>query len=186
MRVFISIDVPESIRLKLVALQETLRPASTSARWVPTESIHLTLKFIGQIHDDRLPDIDQALGGLAWKPFDVSVQGVGFFPGARSPRVLWAGLAAPTMKDLGEKIDSRLQRLGYDPEQRVYRPHITLARASDSRLETTLVEASKQFENTDFGSFQVDRCFLYESILKPNGSEYRKLKEYELNAEGRI
>src|SRR5688500_13347753 len=79
MRIFIAIEVPEEIRRKLGELQRDLRPTTTSARWVAPDSIHLTLKFLGEIAEARLDDIDQALSGLTWLPFQVSVAGVGFF-----------------------------------------------------------------------------------------------------------
>lgn len=180
MRIFIAIDLPEEIRSRLAAMQNELRSTAAGARWVPAESAHLTLKFIGEISEQRREDIDNALAGLTWIPFTIAVQGVGFFPGPKSPRVFWAGLHAPTMEGLAQEIDSRLERAGFDREQRAFRPHITLARAKTSRLETALVRASEKFAETDFGSFPVDRIFLYQSTLKPTGSVYTQLKEYKL------
>lgn len=180
MRVFIAIDLPEEIRTRLSDMQAELRSAATSARWIAAESAHLTLKFIGEVSDTRREDVDAALGGLSWKEFPVSVKGVGFFPGTRSPRVFWAGLHASTMEGLTQEIDTRLERAGFDKEKRAFRPHITLARAKTSRLESTLVKAAEKFAETDFGSFVADRCFLYQSSLKPTGPVYTKLKEYML------
>src|SRR5262249_23473227 len=124
--------------------------------------------------------IDEALAGLTWKPFQVAVRGLGFFPGNRSPRVLWAGLQAPTMEGLSEKIDTRMERFGFEKEKRAFRPHITLARARHTRLDAALVKAAADFEDDDFGSFSVDRCFLYQSTLKASGSTYTRLKQYVL------
>jgi len=180
MRVFIAIDLPEEIRNRLASMQAELRSFATSARWVAAESTHLTLKFIGEVSDKRREDIDTALAGLSWKEFPVSVKGVGFFPGTRSPRVFWAGLHASTMEGLTQEIDARLERTGFDKEKRAFRPHITLARAKTSRLESNLVKAAEKFAETDFGSFVADRCFLYQSTAKPAGSVYTKIKEYML------
>jgi RNA 2',3'-cyclic 3'-phosphodiesterase len=180
MRVFISIDIPEEIRNRLAAVQAELRSTTTSARWVPAESAHLTLRFIGEVSDQRREDVDAALAGLTWKEFPVSVRGVGFFPGTRSPRVFWAGLQASPMEGLAQELDVRLERAGFDREKRAFRSHITLARAKTSRLERALVTAAEKFAETDFGSFVADRCFLYQSTPKPTGSVYTKLKEYML------
>lgn len=180
MRVFIAIDLPEEIRNRLAAMQSELRSTASSARWVAAESTHLTLKFIGEISEQRRDEVDAALAGLSWKEFPVSVKGVGFFPGTRSPRVFWAGLHASTMEGLTQEIDARLERAGFDREKRAFRPHITLARAKTGRLETTLVSAAEKFAETDFGAFTADRCFLYQNTLKPAGSVYTKLKEYML------
>jgi len=180
MRVFIAVDLPNDIRKALGDLQAELRPLTETARWVAPESIHITLKFIGEVPDKRIEDIDAALTGLTWKPFTLSVRGVGFFPGTRSPRVFWAGMEAPTMRGLAEQLDTRMERLGFEKEKRAFRPHITLARARDTRIDSSLVTAATPYEEHDFGSFTVDRVFLFKSTLKPSGSEYEKLKEYPL------
>jgi 2'-5' RNA ligase len=182
MRIFIAIDLPNEIRKELKELQRTLRPLTTSARWVAPESIHITLKFIGEVPDKRIEEIDGELSGLTWKPFTVSVRGVGFFPGSRSPRIFWAGMEAPTMQSLTEKLDSRMERLGFEKEKRAFRPHITLARARNSRIDSGLVSAVANYAEHDFGSFTVDRIFLFQSMLKPTGATYNKVKEYPLES----
>ena len=180
MRVFIAVDLPGEIRKALGDVQRQLRPLTDTARWVSPDSIHVTLKFIGAVPDKRVEDIDAALTGLTWKPFTVTVHGVGFFPGTRSPRVFWAGMDAPTMEGLCEQLDTRMERLGFEKEKRAFRPHITLARARDSRIDSSLVTAADEFQEHDFGSFTVDRMFLIKSTLKPSGSVYETLKEYLL------
>lgn len=180
MRVFIAVDLSNEIRNALRDVQRKLRPLGGPARWVAPESIHITLKFIGEVPEKRVEEIDSALTGLTWKPFTVTVRGVGFFPGNRSPRVFWAGMEAPTMQGLAEQLDTRMERLGFDKEKRAFRPHLTLARARNTRMDSALVAASTQFEEHDFGAFTVDRVFLFRSILKPAGAVYEKLKEYPL------
>jgi 2'-5' RNA ligase len=88
MRVFIAVDLPKEVRKALNDVQRELEPLTNSARWVAPESIHITLKFVGEIPDKRLEDIDTALTKLTWKSFTISVRDVSFFPGKRSPRVL--------------------------------------------------------------------------------------------------
>jgi RNA 2',3'-cyclic 3'-phosphodiesterase len=97
MRLFIAVELPNDIRTQLTELQRVLRPLASAAKWVAPESIHITLKFLGEVPEKRVDQIDAALAGLAWKPFTIAVHSVGFFPGARSPRVFWAGMDAPTM-----------------------------------------------------------------------------------------
>lgn len=180
MRVFIAVELPTEIRKALGDVQRALRPLTDTARWVAPDSIHITLKFIGEVPGKRVEDIDAALTGLSWKPFTVTVHGVGFFPGTRSPRVFWAGMEAPTMQDLAEQLDTRMERLGFEKEKRAFRPHITLGRARDSRIDSSLVASAEQYQEHDFGSFTVDRVFLFKSTLKPSGAVYEKLKEYML------
>jgi len=180
MRVFIAIDLPNEIRDALREIQRQLRSLTDSVRWVAPESIHITLKFVGEVPDKRVEDINTALRGLTWKPFTVTVRGVGFFPGTRSPRIFWAGMEAPTMKGLAEHLDARMERQGFDKEKRAFRPHITLARAKDSRIDSSLVLGATEYQEHNFGSFTVDRVFLFKSTLKPSGAVYEKLKEYLL------
>ena len=180
MRIFIAVELPKETKTALGNIQRVLRPLTDSARWVAPDSIHITLKFIGEVPEKRVEEIDGALTGLSWKPFIVTVHGVGFFPGTRSPRVLWAGMEAPTMQGLAEQLDRRMERLGFEKEKRAFRPHITLARARDSRIDSTLVTAASPYEEHEFGSFTVDRVFLFKSTLKPSGAVYEKLKEYLL------
>lgn len=182
MRVFIAIDISDDLRQALGEVQNELLSVTDTARWVAPESIHLTLKFIGETPEHRIEDIDGALESLSWKPFTITVRGIGFFPGERSPRVLWAGMEAPSMAGLAEEIDARLERLGFDKEKRAFRPHITLARARDTRMDSTIVTAAKPYENHPFGSFTVDRFYLFQSTLKPTGAVYNKLKEYSLES----
>ena len=89
LRLFVAFDVsPEAS----AAVDRAIRPwrdELPKARWVPSENWHITLKFLGEVQDKRVEDIDSGLTGLSWKPFVVSVRGVGFFPGTRSPRVFW-------------------------------------------------------------------------------------------------
>jgi len=180
MRVFIAVELPTEIQQALGDVQRKLRALTNTARWVASESIHVTLKFIGEIQEKRVESIDAAFTGLTWKPFIVTVRGVGFFPGTRSPRVFWAGMEAPTMQGLAEQMDARMERLGFEKEKRAFRPHITLARARDSRIDSELVTAAAPYKDQDFGSFSVDRVFLFKSTPKPPGVVYEKLKEYLL------
>jgi RNA 2',3'-cyclic 3'-phosphodiesterase len=180
MRAFIAIDVPSEIRQQLGAIQDQLRPASTAARWVSADSIHITLKFLGEISEERREDIDSALTGLTWLPMSIAVRGVGFFPGVRSPRILWAGVECPTMEGLANEVDTRLVQAGFDSENRAFRGHLTLARTKETRLENSLVKSAEPLKETEFGSFVADRFHLYQSTLRPGGSLYTKLKEYML------
>ena len=180
MRVFIAVDLPTELRQQLAELQRALQPLTDTARWVAPESIHITLKFIGEVQEKRLEDIDSAFTGLTWKPFTVTVRSVGFFPGNRSPRVFWAGMEAPTMSGLAIELDARMERLGFEKERREFRPHITLARARDNRMDSSLVKAAAKYAEHPFGSFKVDRVSLFQSTLKPPGPVYNKLKEYLL------
>src|SRR5207247_8632124 len=105
MRVFIAVDLPSEVREQFGQIQRELEPLSGKARWVAPASIHITLKFIGEVPDKRIEAIDTALTSLNWKAITVTVSGVGFFPGNLSPRVFWEGIKATTMQELTQTID---------------------------------------------------------------------------------
>jgi len=178
MRLFIAIELPDEIRVALSTIQRDLRQVTNTARWVAPESIHITLKFFGEVPENRIEKIDAAVTGLTWKPFVITVRGVGFFPGTRSPRVFWVGMEAPSIQAFAEQLDSRLERVGFEKENRGFRPHITLARARDTRIDSPLVTAAARYEEHEFGSFSVDRIFLFKSTLKSSGAVHEKLREY--------
>ena len=180
MRVFFAVDLPEGIRVALGEIQRDLKGVTKSARWTDPKSIHVTLKFIGEIAGERLAAIDSATAGLIIEPFSVSVRGIGLFPGNRSPRVFWAGLESAAMRELANEIDARMEVIGLQREKREFRPHLTLARARGNRFDDSLVEASRKYANHDFGSFIVDRFYLIESFLEPTGAVYDKLRQYLL------
>ncbi|HEX4999606.1 MAG TPA: RNA 2',3'-cyclic phosphodiesterase [Terriglobia bacterium] len=178
MRVFFAIDLPQALRSRLGDIQRELRPAAPNARWVAPESIHLTLRFLGEINPVQMEEAAAALQGLTWKPFEVRARSLGFFPGARSPRVLWVGVEAASLEELAQEVNARMERLGFEPERRAFRPHLTLARSRDTRLKSELIRAAERFKDLDFGSFVADHLILFESVLKPAGAEYRQIREF--------
>src|SRR5207247_11258481 len=166
------------VREQFGQIQRELEPLRGKARWVAPASIHITLKFIGEIPDKRIEAIDTAISRLTWKAFIVTVSGVGFFPGNRSPRVFWAGIKAPTMQELAEQLDSRLESLGFEKENREFRPHITLARARDTTIDSLFVNAASRYAEQAFGSFSVDRISLVRSVFKPSVALYQRTEEH--------
>jgi RNA 2',3'-cyclic 3'-phosphodiesterase len=180
MRVFIAVDLPDQVRNNMGEVERDLKGVSNSARWVAPESIHVTLKFIGEIPEARVAAIDSALAAIQWPSFPVIVRGVGCFPNNHAARVFWVGLESPALAGLAGEIDRRMQELGFEKEQRPFRPHLTLARARDMRIDRSLVVACERFLHHDFGSFEAERFHLFQSTLKPSGAVYNKLKQYPL------
>jgi 2'-5' RNA ligase len=179
MRLFTAVDPSEEVRRNLDRLLARLRP-TVQLRWSRAENLHLTLKFIGERPEDDLPRLNQILAALpAPEPFEVRVAGLGFFPNARSPRVFWAGVQAPpALVDFARAVDNALAPLGIAAETRAYSPHLTLARVREGERLEGLRKALAPLEATDFGAFQPDRFFLYQSHTSPAGSVYVKLEEY--------
>ena len=185
MRVFVALDVPEPVRASLAELSERLKKVCPNARWVRLEGIHITLKFIGEVPPEKLEQIRHALGELPnFNPITVRFAGLGFFPGARSPRVFWAGVQPdPTLAELAAAIEKKLEPLGIAPEKRAFHPHLTLARfesAQGTQPFSTAVEAlgAPEFGEETFGEFH-----LYQSVMKRSGAEYTRLVTYPFSGE---
>src|SRR5262249_9979313 len=151
MRLFTAIDLPPEVTGRLDALITKLRPLA-NIRWSPVANLHITTKFIGHWPDERLPELQAALGGIGRRaPIPIRVRGLGFFPNRKSPRVFWAGVEAPAeLGVLARDLDSVMAKLGLEPEARAYSPHLTLARINQpvAALALGLPEVG-----LDFGSF---------------------------------
>jgi 2'-5' RNA ligase len=182
MRAFIAIDLPEMIRTELQRRQSAFRAASPDARWTRPEGIHLTLKFLGEISDEQVGKVTEALKELGpFENFGVEVKGLGFFPDARRPRVFWAGVEAPPpLGELAGRVEDCMERLGFGREGRAYRPHLTLARFKNPRPQPALAELAGRENETSLGRFEVSEFFLFESKLSPRGAEYRKVARFPI------
>jgi 2'-5' RNA ligase len=179
-RAFIAIDLPEPIHALLALDQQSFRAVCPEARWTRSEGIHLTLKFLGEISNEQVAEVTEALGVLGrFEPFAVDIEGFGFFPNARRPRVFWAGVKAPpALAQLAERVEASMEKLGFSPEQRPYQPHLTLARFQDPRPQPALQELLDRKENASVGHFQASEFFLYESKLSPQGATYRRVARF--------
>lgn len=183
MRVFAAVDIPDSIRRDLGRLQEEFRRAAgTGARgvsWVRPSGIHLTLKFLGEISEARLAIAIAALSSIRqFPPFPLEVSGCGFFPDARRPRVLWAGVSAPAdLTGLARQVDAALTAHGFAPEDRALQPHLTLARFRVVNSQPALALAAREAKMT--GRFEVSEFGLFESLLAPGSpAHYRKMASF--------
>lgn len=180
MRAFIAIDLPEHIHQELARQQAAFRTLCRDARWTRPEGIHLTLKFLGEIHDSQAYEVTDALRRLgAFPGFSVEIKGFGCFPDARRPRVFWAGVVAPPeLGQLAGRVEDAMERLGFPREHRAYSPHLTLARFREPRPQPALREAAEKQSDLSLGQFEVSEFFLYESRLAPQGADYRKLARF--------
>lgn len=183
MRVFVAIDVPDSVRRDLGWLQDEFRRAAgNGARgvsWVRPSGIHLTLKFLGEISESGVANAIAALRSIEpFPPFSLEVHGCGFFPDARRPRVVWAGVSAPAaLAELARQVDSSLSAHGFAPEGRAFQPHLTLARFRVAKPQPAIALAAREAELT--GRFEVSEFFLFESLLTPgSAAEYRKIARF--------
>jgi 2'-5' RNA ligase len=179
MRLFTAIDLPVEIVAALSDLIARLRPAAR-IRWSPASNLHITTKFIGEWADERLGELQAALGALAPRePIPIEVRGLGFFPNPHSPRVFWAAVhAGPALAALARETETALERLGIPAEKRPFSPHLTLARIKEPVPMQGLQQAIASMPPAEFGAFTAVRFHLYRSQLNPAGSVYTKLSDY--------
>src|SRR5579859_560000 len=131
MRLFIALDIADEIRERITRFVEGVQGFAPDARWVRAESLHVTLKFIGEQADPAVDQIKQGLGTVAASAAEIHFRGYGFFPTAKSPRVFWIGMdAGPQLTSLATMIDNQMAALGIPKEDRAFSPHLTLARGA--------------------------------------------------------
>jgi len=178
MRLFTGLDLPAQVSASLENLLDTLRPAAR-LRWSPVANLHITTKFIGDWPPDRLREMRSALARVpAREPITVTVRGLGWKPNSHNPRLFWAGVEAPGLSDLARDIDDTLLNLDVAPEHRPYHPHLTMARIGKPVPIGAVLSRITELPSTNFGSFEADRFYLYDSKTGPGGSVYTKLAEF--------
>jgi 2'-5' RNA ligase len=184
MRTFIAIDLSPDIKASLAGLVGRLAPLSREVKWLRQDSMHLTLKFLGETDERRSGQVESLLSSVVPKygPIPLTVSGTGAFPpGSRTPRILWAGVqAAPLLSLLQEEIETGCETLGFARETRPFSPHLTLGRVkSPVGLAPVLQEFDKNREAA-FGKMIVGRLTFFRSTLKPSGAEYSIIREFPL------
>jgi len=180
MRLFVALETPEAARAALQELIVQLEPLTHDARWVRTEGMHLTVKFIGEMTEEKLPALRAALAAVrSPAPVRMTFRGLGCFPSERRARVLWAGVeASANLPELARDLDSALAPLGVAREDRPYVPHLTLARFREPKPQSRLQAELESWKTKEFGQSETGEFFLFESKLSPRGAEYRKLETF--------
>lgn len=183
MRTFVAIDLPSQIRRNIARLIDLLRPAATEVRWARPESLHVTLKFIGELPADALPETTSRLASIRVpEPLPLQVRGAGYFPNERAPRVIWLGLeSGPALPALASQVEEVLHPL-IPKEKRPFAPHLTLGRVKAPARIPAVQEILRRQEPLDFGSFVAKEFCLYESQLASGGPVYRKIARFAIAA----
>lgn len=190
MRLFVALEMPAAVREHFATLISQLRALESKSsakkpRWVRPENLHVTLKFIGHVDPALLDPIRATLAKLCSNgPVDLRFRGLGFFPNAKRPRVLWAGTAAsPNLSSLARDIDASLAKLGISAEERAFTPHLTLARCEPSAISAAMAGVVERDSARDFGGLRTTQFHLIESKLKASGAEYTTLQSFVFAAE---
>ena len=179
LRAFIALVFDANVRERLARVCDELRPAFPEARWVATDQIHLTLRFLGEVDPLGLEDLAARLREPAsgCRAARVALGPLGMFPAKGPPRVLWAGVAlGHELLALQGVCEREAVAIGLPPDHKAYRPHVTLARWRGKARRRELPEV-------DFGRASLDRLVLFESRLLPSGAIHARRAEYEFQAE---
>lgn len=183
-RTFIAIELPEEIKAAMAGVQAVLRKSGADVGWTRSEGIHLTLKFLGPVDADIIPGLAAALQeAVKDEPaFALGAAGIGCFPTARSPRVVWLGLAGETdaLARLAGKVEAACGKLGFKPEGRPFKPHLTLGRVRSPRGRESLMRAMAPFEKVELGEIRAASISVMKSELKPSGAVYTEMHRVEL------
>ena len=183
-RCFLAIELPTGIINRLETIQNDLKSSEAHVKWVKPGSIHLTLKFFGNIEEKTIDDISNIVGEIAsqFNAFHLDVEDAGAFPNASRPRVIWVGTSfvKGTLERLHKELETRLVELGFEPEKRYFNPHLTLGRVKSLKGKKLLTENMEKIKGYKLGSFLVERLFLFKSDLRPTGAVYTKLRTFDL------
>jgi 2'-5' RNA ligase len=179
-RLFVAIELPPDVKERLVALQTHI----PTARWVNPEQMHLTLRFLGDVPENRVESVKSALETVQSPGFDLALRGVGRFPpqNKKAPRVLWVGIPSqPLVMDLQEKIENELRLAGFPPDNKAFHPHITLARLKVQKPVKQVSDFLTAQARFRVSPFSITRFILVKSVLSAQGPTYTNEAIYNLS-----
>lgn len=188
-RSFVAIELEDELGTQLKRIQKSLKDKGIvdHVRWVRPEGMHLTLKFLGDVPANRIQEIVPAMANSieGVKPFSINLSGLGCFPSIARPNVIWVGVGGETgtLARLQADIEANLAVLGYPPEKREYKPHLTLGRvdrrtgAADRRRLGMLIQTETVGSHSEM---LVREICLMKSELSPAGARYTRLGAVQL------
>jgi 2'-5' RNA ligase len=183
-RLFVAVNLPLEERRRAWEASRPLRAAHFPVRWTAEESLHLTLRFLGEVASERVAPIGEALAGAvsAVRPFTVGLGGVGAFPSLTKPRVVWVGVERhPALELLANDVEMALIRLSFEPELRPFSPHLTLGRAERGARPRAFRNFPELAAGIAYeGTTTVESVDLMQSTLGSHGSTYTLLSRAPL------
>lgn len=182
MRTFVAVPLSPECARTLAEMQGALRRFGADVRWTAVPSIHLTLKFLGEIDPSILPGLSGALRALpASAPFTLRLEGMGTFPNLQRPRVIWCGIEGdgPALSLLQGSVETACVQAGFERETRPFQPHLTLGRVQGKRNLQALLDYIR-IASSPGCEFVVDQYRIYRSTLTPHGAIYDVLESIQL------
>ncbi|HMK42853.1 MAG TPA: RNA 2',3'-cyclic phosphodiesterase [Dissulfurispiraceae bacterium] len=185
MRCFIAIEPSVSVQAAVRNCVEQLAPLSRDVRWVSPEGLHLTLKFLGEVSDARIPGISALLHSICsnLSPFSIAAAGAGAFPKLHHPHIFWIGIRkSEALERLWGAVEDGLVPLNFPRDSRCFAPHLTIGRVKGMHGIPETASRIHTLENGFFGTIDVQEIRLMQSILRPSGAEYRVVGSYTLGS----
>ncbi|MBI5184852.1 MAG: RNA 2',3'-cyclic phosphodiesterase [Nitrospinae bacterium] len=183
-RAFIAISLPPHVQELGVQVRERFRECEASISWVQPQNVHLTIKFLGNVEEEKIGPIgkalEKAIGGA--RAFSMNINEVGVFPNIKFPRVIWMGVDEPTrtLINLENRISAEMETLGFPKEEKKFTPHITLGRIKSHKGKNKLMEIIQSQRMLYCDEALVEDVKLYKSELKPTGAVHSVLASFSL------
>jgi 2'-5' RNA ligase len=185
-RAFIAITPPTTLQQTMAEIRQVFQGLSLPWRWVTPDHIHLTLRFLGNVPDESVTLLLQAMEQAAQgqTAFPLRARALGCFPHPARPRVLWVGLddSSQALGRLNERLMAALTPLGFPPEDRPFHPHLTLARTQNRISSSQLLSMLQMYQNRDFGGFLVTQLHIVQSQLQRGGALHTILRSVTLQS----
>ncbi len=184
MRLFLGIPISEEVKAKIRPIVKALVETKADLSLVSLENLHLTVKFLGWVDEQKIPEIKKATSKICqeFSNFSLNFSGVSVFPSLKDIKVVWIGLQSLEMVKLMQKFNSELDYIHkYDYLET--KPHLTLARVKSVKNKDQLQEILLKFKEHDFGEMNVDKVVLFQSTLTRKGPIYNVVEEFSLKLE---
>jgi 2'-5' RNA ligase len=179
-RTFVAVCLDAELRSAISAAAERVKKHAPNVKWVAPDNLHVTLKFLGSVREDRIASVQEALDEVApqFEAFDVTIAGLGVFPNPRRPRGTEDG--REQLIALAKAVEDRLVEAGFEKEDKPFKSHITIGRVREGKPVGDLTEAIEGTDTGELGVQRVDSIVVMESALRPEGPIYTPLSVHKL------
>ncbi len=182
-RSFLAIDLAEDLKPEIADVQKEFKKTGANIKYVPSQNMHFTLKFFGNIDENMVEKISEAVEKVVknYSSFDLSIGGCGSFPNQNTIKVLWIGIGKNSrIADLQKDLDSEFKKLGFKKE-RNYISHLTIGRPRNGKNKNQIKDTINSLKDLKIGTMTVSKISLKKSTLTPQGPIYEDIKVFNLD-----
>ena len=180
-RLFLGIPVSEEVKTKVQVFYDALQEIGADLNLVSFDNLHFTVKFLGSVDDNKIPEIVEKMNDLVstFSSFSLKLQGTGAFPSEEKINVIWIGLKDERLIALIKATNEVLDYIHQEDYAETV-PHLTIARVKSAKNKKQLQKVLQKFQHQEFGGMLIDKIVLFESLLTPQGPVYQKVAEFLL------